>query len=157
MLINGTRKHIWCHATAPAVRSEYTSISMGEMLTFLQMRNSTQLPVVAIAVLHVLCVRESLEMITRNNVQTWLHRMATGICPIYSSHRIKCTQPQYFLPYSFYLMVVAYQSYANGDLQFSGNVQSVELDGECTGQECQTGTGVTLPPTPPPPTGGGGK
>ena len=59
----------------------------------------------------------------------------------------------YILPCSFYLMVVAYQSYTNGDLQFFGNVRTVELDGECTGRECQTAGGVT----PPPPTGGGGE
>ena len=52
-------------------------------------------------------------------------------------------------------MVVAWRPYADGNLQFFGNVQSVEIDGECTGRECQTAGGVT--PTPPPPTGGGGK
>ena len=47
-------------------------------------------------------------------------------------------------------MVYAWQSYADGNLQFFGNVQSVELDGECTGSDCQTEGGAT---TPPPPTG----
>ena len=53
-------------------------------------------------------------------------------------------------------MVYAYQSYADGNLQFFGNVQSAELDGECTGSDCQTGGGVLPPPppTPPPPAGG---
>ena len=54
-------------------------------------------------------------------------------------------------------MVYAYYSYADGDLQFFGNVRSVELDGECNGRACQTEEGVTPPPTSPPPTGGGGK
>ena len=59
-------------------------------------------------------------------------------------------------------MVVAWVSYADGNLQFFGNVQSVELSGECTGHDCQTEEGVTtpppttlppttLPPPPPPP------
>ena len=52
-------------------------------------------------------------------------------------------------------MVYAYRSYADGNLQFFGNVQGLELDGECTGSDCQTGGGVTpSPPTPPPPSGG---
>ena len=50
-------------------------------------------------------------------------------------------------------MVYAYQSYADGNLQFFGNVQHVELDGECTGSDCQTEIGVTTLPPPPPPTG----
>ena len=51
-------------------------------------------------------------------------------------------------------MVYALLPYADGNLQFFGNVQSVELDGECTGQECLTEGGVAPPP---PPTSGGGK
>ena len=49
-------------------------------------------------------------------------------------------------------MVYAWRAYADGNLQFFGNVQSVELDGECTGSQCLTEGGV-----PPPPAGGGGK
>ena len=48
-------------------------------------------------------------------------------------------------------MVYAYQRYADGNLQFSGNVQSATLDGECTGRDCLTDESfTTLPPTPPP-------
>ena len=65
------------------------------------------------------------------------------------------TATHYFLLCSFYLMVYAWSAYANGNLQFFGNAQSVELAGECTGSDCQTGGGVT--PTPPPPTGGNSK
>ena len=54
------------------------------------------------------------------------------------------------LLFSFYLMVVAYQSYADGNLQFFGNIQSVELDGECTGHGCQTGGGVVTTQGPGP-------
>ena len=50
-------------------------------------------------------------------------------------------------------MVVAWRPYADGNLQFFGNVQSVEIDGECSGRDCQTGGGVTTPPPPPPPGG----
>ena len=61
------------------------------------------------------------------------------------------------MAYSFYLMVYAYQSYADGNLQFFGNVQSVQLDGECTGLDCQTEEYVTTTasPGPPPPPGPG--
>ena len=135
----------------PAVRSESSLNSMGEMLISLQMRDGIQSPVVLAALaLHVLCVGQSLEMIMRKHVQTCLPRTET--CK--SMSMLICPDFKQFT-YSFYLMVVAYQSYADGNLQFFGNVQSVELDGECTGRECQTGGGVT--PPPPPPTGGGGK
>ena len=50
-------------------------------------------------------------------------------------------------------MVYAFGSYSDGNLQFSGNVQSAELDGECTGIDCQTEGEVTTLPPPPPPTG----
>ena len=76
---NGTRKHIWCLAMAPAVRSESTLNSMVEMLIFLPMRESTQLQAaVVINALHVLCARQPLEMGMKKHVQAWLHRMETG-------------------------------------------------------------------------------
>ena len=62
------------------------------------------------------------------------------------------TPTHYFLLCSFYVMVYAWTAYADGNLQFFGNVHSVELDGECTGSQCLTEGGV-----PPPPAGGGGK
>ena len=75
----GIRKHIWCRATAPAVRSESSLNSMGEMLISLQMRDGIQSPVVLAALaLHVLCVGQSLEMIMRKHVQTWLHKAETS-------------------------------------------------------------------------------
>ena len=62
----------------------------------------------------------------------------------------------HLLPCSFYLMVYAYQSFAEGNLQVFGNVQSVELDGECTGSDCQTEESfpcaeARCPPPPPGP------
>ena len=84
----GIRKHIWCRATAPAVRSESSLNSMGETLIYLQMRDGIQSPVVlAVLALHVLCVGQSLEMIMRKHVQTCLPRtetcksMSMLICP----------------------------------------------------------------------------
>ena len=41
-------------------------------------------------------------------------------------------------------MVYAYRSYNDGNLQFFGNVQSVELDNECTGLDCTTEEGAIL-------------
>ncbi len=52
-------------------------------------------------------------------------------------------------------MVIAWSPYADGNLQFFGNVQSVELDGECTGRDCQTEEGVTPPPQTTTPAPGG--
>ena len=79
MLSNGTRKHIWCHASAFAVRSESTLNSMGEMLIFLQMRDSIlSLAVLAAPALHVQCVRQRLEMTMKKHAQAWRHRMETG-------------------------------------------------------------------------------
>ena len=166
---NGTRKHMRCRAMAPAVRSESSLNSMGEMLICLQMRDSIQSPIIlAASALHVLCVGQPLEMIMKKHVQTWLHKAETGksmafwfVLLLGSSRLIsgqiiffkKLNSIHYFLPCSFYLMVYAYQSYADGNLQFFGNVQSVEIDGECTGRECLTGGGVTPPPPPPPPGG----
>ena len=40
-------------------------------------------------------------------------------------------------------MVFAFKSYTNGNLQFFGNVLSVEFEDECTGKDCQTGEGVS--------------
>ena len=48
-------------------------------------------------------------------------------------------------------MVYAFSSYTDGNLQLFGNVQSVVLDGECTGNDCQTEEGVTTPSPPRPP------
>ena len=43
-------------------------------------------------------------------------------------------------------MVIAWSPYADGNMQFFGNVQSVELDGECTGRDCQTAQTTTPAP-----------
>ena len=51
---------------------------MGEMLIFLQMRDGTQSPAVVIAALHVLCVSQSLVVLPKKHVLTWLPRMVTG-------------------------------------------------------------------------------
>ena len=127
---------------------------MGEMLTFLQMRDSTQSPAVLAALtLHALCVGQPLEVPLKKRVQTWLHKMETGKSMIPSLIFKMLTPIHHSLLCSFYLMVYAYNSYTDGNLRFFGNVLRVELDGECTGSDCQTQEGVTTLPPPPPPTG----
>ena len=61
---------------------------------------------------------------------------------------LKLTPKQHSLLCSFYLMVYAYNSYTDGNLQLFGNVQRAELDGECTGSDCLTEGEVTTPPPP---------
>ena len=131
---------------------------MGEMLTFLRMRDSTQSPAVLAALtLHALCVGQPLEVPLKKRVQTWLHKMETGKSMIPSLIFKMLTPIHHSLPCSFYLMVYAYSSYTDGNLQFFGNVQSIELDGECTGSDCQTEEFITTPapPTSPRPPGPG--
>ena len=152
MLSTIVRRHFLSLAMAPAI-SEPSLNSMAEMLTFLHMRDSTQSPAVLLALtLHALCVGQPLEVLLKKHVQTWLQRMETGKSMILL-FTFKQTPIHHSLSCSFYLMVYAYNSYTDGNLQFFGNAQSVELDGECTGRECQTEGGVTTPPPPPPPGG----
>ena len=125
---------------------------MGEMLTFLHMRDNTQSPAVLAALtLRALCVGQPLEMIMKKLVQTWLHKMETGKSMIPSLIFKMLTPIHHSLPCSFYLMVYAYSSYTDGNLQFFGNVRSIVLDGECTGSDCHTEEYVTTPSPPRPP------
>ena len=79
MLSTETRRHFLSPAMAPAVRSEPSLNSMGEMLIFLQMRDSTQSPtVLAASALHAPCVGQPLEVPPKKHVQTWIHRTETG-------------------------------------------------------------------------------
>ena len=154
MLSIEARRHILLPAMALAVRSEPSLNSMGEMLTFLHMRDSTQSPTVLAALtLHAQCVGQPLEVPLKKHVQTWLHRTETGKAKTPLLTFKKWIQIHYFLPCSFYIMVYAFRSYTDGNLQFFGNVQSAELDGECTGTDCLTEGGVTTLPPPPPSTG----
>ena len=79
MLSTIVRRHFLSLAMAPAVRSEPSLNSMGEMLIFLQMRDSIlSLAVLAAPALHVQCVRQRLEMTMKKHAQAWRHRMETG-------------------------------------------------------------------------------
>ena len=79
MLSTIARRHILLLAMAPAVRSEPSLNSMGEMRICLQMKDSTQSPaVLPVSALLALCVVQSLEMIMKKPVQACLHKTETG-------------------------------------------------------------------------------
>ena len=168
MLSTIARRHFLSLAMAPVGRLELSLNSMGEMLIFLQMRDSARSPtILAASALHVQCVGLSLEVPLEKHVQTWLHRTGTGTATqwpcwfvpiILFCHHIWHQQVKFlrsqnyvFLSYRFYIMVYAFRAYNGGNLQFFGNVQNVRLDGQCTGRECQTSATSPPPPTPGPP------
>ena len=123
---------------------------MEEMLICLHMRHSIQSPIVLPALtLHVPCVDQPLEVPLKKHVWIWLHRMEIREKIEHAIFTLILTN--LFMPFRFYLMVYAFSSYTDGNLQLFGNVQSVVLDGECTGYDCQTEEGVTTPSPPRPP------
>ena len=71
MLKKKTRKYIWCHAVAPAIKSEPILKLMGEILISLQMRDSTQSQADTTAsTLDALCVMIMKMVVVLKHVQT---------------------------------------------------------------------------------------